>query len=168
MYEELPPGWMSDEELAELQRLAAGRMVLEIGTWKGRSACAMAMAGGQVWCLDTFQGDPSTGKEWTLPGLLLDAKRLDVVDRLHPLVDTWESLLPRLDLSWFDVLFYDAAHDERSTYEAGKILLAGARPDVPVVFHDFLGWHTVWLAVDRLIAESGRKHRIVGTMVVLY
>jgi hypothetical protein len=167
MYDDLPEGWMSDEELAELQNLAAGKTVLEIGTWKGRSACAMAQAGAEVYCLDTFQGDASTGKEWVLPDFLANAQRLGLLDRLHPLASRWEVLLPFLDLSPFGLLFYDAAHDEASTYEAGRLLLQRAGPNVPVAFHDFLGWHSVKLAVDRLTELSGRRLRLAGTIAIL-
>ena len=167
MFAKLPEGWMSDEELTELQRLAAGKRVLEIGTWKGRSACAMALAGAEVFCLDTFTGDSSTGFEWTFPTVVRAGQDLGVIERLHFLMGTWQAILPCLDLASFDLLFYDADHSEDATFEAGYALVRGAREDVPVLFHDYLGWESVMKGVNHVRDLSARDLRIVGTIAAL-
>lgn len=51
------PGWMEPEELVWLKEQADRfERVLEVGTWKGRSAYALAQSGAQVWTVDHFQG----------------------------------------------------------------------------------------------------------------
>jgi hypothetical protein len=51
-------GWMSDEELVWLYEQAKkSKNVLEVGSWKGRSAHALASGcKGDVYCVDTFEG----------------------------------------------------------------------------------------------------------------
>jgi hypothetical protein len=51
-------GWMSDDELYWLYSQAKGKQkVLEVGSWKGRSAQALALGcTGVVYCVDTFKG----------------------------------------------------------------------------------------------------------------
>ena len=52
-------GWMSDRELAYLAFLAQkSYSIAEIGTWRGRSARAIAdNTPGYIWCIDTWQDD---------------------------------------------------------------------------------------------------------------
>jgi len=55
-------GWTDDQELIWLHdRAATMNSVVEVGSWKGRSAHAL-LSGclGPVWCVDTFRG--SQGK----------------------------------------------------------------------------------------------------------
>lgn len=166
MFEDLPQGWMSDEELTELQRLAKGKTVLEVGTWKGRSAIAMAQVAERVFCVDHFRGDESTGKAWTLPELLHCATALGVMNRVHPIVCEWQIALPMLKHP-FGFCLYDADHSEDSTFRAGSMLLSENPNKIPVAFHDYLGWHSVKLAVDALATRYARSLRIVGTLAIL-
>jgi predicted O-methyltransferase YrrM len=52
-------GWMADVELVYLAHLASkGKSILEIGSWMGRSARAMAdNTEGQIHCVDTWADD---------------------------------------------------------------------------------------------------------------
>lgn len=55
------PGWIClTEEMVWLQRQATRfELVLEVGTWLGRSAAALALGGPkQVWTVDHFMGSP--------------------------------------------------------------------------------------------------------------
>ena len=53
------PGMMSEEELVYLAELASDReCIVEIGSWMGRSARAMAdNTKGKMYCVDTWQDD---------------------------------------------------------------------------------------------------------------
>lgn len=57
--------WTTDVELVALTEWAEGRkQAVEIGTWKGRSALAIAQGqpdDGHLWCVDDFSGDPEPG-----------------------------------------------------------------------------------------------------------
>jgi predicted O-methyltransferase YrrM len=56
------PGWTPPVMLALLADLARGKQtVVEIGSWLGRSAVAMAQTcAGTVYCVDTWHGDAGT------------------------------------------------------------------------------------------------------------
>lgn len=161
------PGFMSEIEMAELERLAAGQVVLEIGTWKGRSACAMAAVAKEVWCIDTFRGDRYAGRGWFLPEFLENAYKLGVWERIRFLGCPWEDLLPQLDLARFGLVLYDADHDYEPTAAAGRLLVGGCRPPT-IAFHDYSGYYPeVIRAVDELAELGGRSVRVVDTLAVL-
>lgn len=52
------PGWTDGRIIEELKNYAKGaKTIVEIGSWKGKSACAMAsVTDGLVYCVDTWQG----------------------------------------------------------------------------------------------------------------
>lgn len=48
----LPDGWLSDDEATELTRLAQGKDVLELGSYKGRSTVVLARVASSVVSID--------------------------------------------------------------------------------------------------------------------
>ena len=70
------PGMMSEEELTYLAELASDReWIVEIGSWMGRSARAMAdNTKGTVYCVDTWADDAygPAPAETTWPKLALE------------------------------------------------------------------------------------------------
>lgn len=67
----LPDGWLSPAEADELAKLAKGKVVLELGSWKGRSTVVLAGVASQVVSIDlhrpfTFLGEvyPDTFDEY--------------------------------------------------------------------------------------------------------
>lgn len=163
------PGWMNDGELVALRELAAGKTVLEIGTYRGRSAIEMAGVAKAVWCLDTFRGDAGCGEGWDLPDFYAEVFKAGVRDKIRAIVARWEEALPLLSLSPFDVVFYDADHSYSATLTAGLLMAEKARPDAVLIFHDYAdGWPGVIQAVDELAAAGGRKlRRMAGALAVL-
>ncbi|MGH7411754.1 MAG: hypothetical protein ACREJ6_11940, partial [Candidatus Methylomirabilis sp.] len=54
--------WIASMTRAEASRLGARPLCVELGTWCGASAVAMAEGGGNVVSVDTFRAsDPFTG-----------------------------------------------------------------------------------------------------------
>src|SRR3990172_6934433 len=154
---------MSGRDLAVLQELAAGKTVLEIGTWRGRSALEMARVAEAVWCLDTFSGDKYTetlyGPQFTWPDFNRNARERDLWPKLRLLVSCWEEILPLLRLARFDFAFYEAGHDYAETLAAGRILLAGLRPDAVLAFHDYSSnFPQVIRAINDLAAEHPKRN----------
>jgi hypothetical protein len=71
-------GWMDNSELSWLYEQACLRKtIVEIGTWRGRSAHALCsganISNGTVYCIDTFKGSPSE-----LDTVHIDAKTHDI------------------------------------------------------------------------------------------
>lgn len=169
----LPPaeGQMSGTDLDVLRELSRGKCVLEIGTWRGRSALEMAYEAEEVWCLDTFCGDPSMeaiyGPQFTLPDFAANARERGLWDKIRILVGRWQDTLLQINLARFDLAFYDADHSFDSTLGAGKILCQCLRPEAVVAFHDF-GNPTrdaVAAAVEHLARDHGRRLERRGDII---
>jgi SAM-dependent methyltransferase len=109
----LPDGWLAPDEADELRRLAAGKTVLELGAWKGRSTVVMAEVARYVVSIDRHQGIPEVGDEDSLPDYL-DAVR--GLPNVAIVVSTFKEFLPLLGVV-FDVAYIDGNHDSNSVEE---------------------------------------------------
>jgi predicted O-methyltransferase YrrM len=60
------PGWSSEEELTFLAECASkSKVVIEIGSWRGRTARAMAdNFDGELYCVDTFANNAYGNPGW--------------------------------------------------------------------------------------------------------
>lgn len=114
-------GWMTPTELSWLRAAAlsmpAGAKVFEIGSWKGRSAVALAVDHAYLTCVDTFRG----GAQGVTRGL---AARQDIFGiftanmlrlRLRPNVWKMSSLeaVARLPDESVDLVFDDSDHNDK-------------------------------------------------------
>lgn len=151
------PGWMTISELSWLEQQAAGKqLVVEFGSWKGRSSVALAAADRLV-CVDKFvdeQQETGTGNDLTAEFLAaigddsprVTAIRGDVSDR---------DFVEALEHSYggeADVVFIDASHDEASVRRdiatAKRLVRAGGI----VCGHDYsYAWPGVMAAVNELV-----------------
>jgi predicted O-methyltransferase YrrM len=160
---------MPDEGLAVLQRLAKGKRVLEIGTWKGRTAIAMAEVAEFVVTIDHFQGDAYTGSAFTLPEFIQNVRqRPELTDSLLSIVGDFRRVLPLLDVRQFNFLFYDGDHDKLPTEE----FLAFAMPLVEfgaiAVIDDYSArYPQVIEAVSESLVRFPFKLRTFGALAVL-
>lgn len=157
----LVDGWMSEHELVWLADRSYGlRLVVEFGSWCGRSSIALSAA-GRVLCVDTWQGsaehaeqmasgfDPlrewcrnTAGLENVLP---CEANLADPVD-----VEYVAGVVRRFGGA--DMVFIDAAHDYDSVVRdigtARRLLVPGGL----LCGHDYSGsWPGVMRAVDELV-----------------
>ena len=159
--------WTTDAEAAELVRLAAGRRVLEIGTYKGFGAVLMAQAGATVWAVDWHRGDGDLGATDTLCGWWTNVRRHQVEDRVIGLVGRAETVLPMLRRHQWDMAFIDGYHE----YEAVRRDIALAVPLVRrrgglLVFHDYCHvWPGVVRAVDEMRAQLERWNAVGWSVV---
>jgi predicted O-methyltransferase YrrM len=101
---------VSIEEALELQRLAEDKTVLEIGTWAGYSAIAMAQTARQVHTVDWHLGDAHAGQQETLPELWKNVMRYGLRDKIVIHVGRSEEVLPFLRDFAFDMVFIDGYH----------------------------------------------------------
>jgi predicted O-methyltransferase YrrM len=150
-------GWMTGSELAWLEEQATGRdLVIEIGSWRGRSSVALAAAGKLV-CVDTFIDQPQeTGSGADiLPDFMraigddaghVTAIRGDVSD-----ADFVEALEHQYG-GEADVVFVDASHDEASVRRDIRTALRLVKPGGVVCGHDYSpAWPGVMAAVNDLV-----------------
>jgi hypothetical protein len=54
-------GWLTEAEGRKLQELAIGKTVLELGSYCGRSTCAMAWTAARIVAVDWDFGDEQAG-----------------------------------------------------------------------------------------------------------
>lgn len=105
-------GWMPRPELEWLARQASiCRDVVEFGTYQGRSAKCMSLAGaGRVWCVDTFLLTPK------------NTPKIGVWDAAH------ENLMPEVQLGRIVLV--------RQHTQLGAKILRSARVQAQMVFID--------------------------------
>lgn len=168
-------GWLSDAEGAALQELARGKRVLEIGSWKGRSAVSMALGGAlHVYCLDHFKGDSYTGNVSaveTFRQFSENVEKFGVQDRISVLLGRSDDLLAVIDFSFFDLIYYDADHTHEATRKALTYFELFASEGSIWAVHDYdkkqPQYTGVIASVDETIQRTGRSLRVVDRLAIL-
>ena len=123
-------GWMSADELKWLHEKASQMSsVVEVGSWKGRSAYALASGcKGRVWCVDHFCGSPSE-----LNGAHAEANHENIYAAFRENVASLHNIsiarMSSVEASRFfegplDMVFIDGEH----TYESAKADIEAWRP----------------------------------------
>jgi predicted O-methyltransferase YrrM len=129
----LPDGWLSNQEATELQRLATGKTVLELGAWKGRSTVVLAQVARYVVSVDRHQGIPEREGVESLPDYLVNVRGLDNVAIV---IAQFDRIVPLFD-SFFNLCFIDGSHDEQSVYEDAMMAMEHTDGYGTIAFHDF-------------------------------
>ena len=110
--------------MALLVRLMGAKRCLEIGTYTGYSALAVALAlpkDGSIVCCDISEEFTSVGKPfWKKAGV---EKKIDL--RIGPALRTLDELLPK-EKGRFDFVFIDADKENYENYYERCLLLCGA------------------------------------------
>lgn len=157
--EELPEGWLSSHDIAELQRLGEGKTVLELGAWHGRSTVVLAGVAEYVVSVDRHLGIAAVDDSDSLPAYLEAVRPLRNVAIV---VAPFESFVPHLRP--FDLVFIDGDHDYASVQR--DIVLALLVEPVVVAFHDF-DFADVATAARETFGEPDRVHGSVASFVRL-
>lgn len=131
MPETLPAGWLSKADISELRRLAAGKTVLELGAWQGRSTAVLSEAAKYVVSVDRHQGIRNHDED-SLP-FYIDAIR--PLRNVAMVVASFKDFVPLLGEGTFDLVFIDGEHDYDNVI-ADIILALMVNPSV-VAFHDY-------------------------------
>jgi predicted O-methyltransferase YrrM len=163
------PGWLSLPEGQELIRLAAGKVVLEFGTFKGRSACAMGSVAKHVYAVDHFEGDshvPVDDPDALLAEAVSSAWKCGLTEKITFVVGNLWNVIPVLSPS-FDLIFYDADH--RHLPHRSALLRLREKlltPSVVIAIHDY---NDAWVkrVVDEFAETYGYETSVVDHLAVL-
>lgn len=177
------PGWLTHAEGRELARLAAGKRVLEVGSYAGLSTVCLARTAERVMCVDTFDGRGTAHPADTLSMFKRNLERYGVADQVEWIRATLaeaiklrvidiargESDLFLDRVTPFDLIFIDGDHSEaavRADIEAALPLLA---PGGLIAFHDYRNHLDpgVGHAVDALIGRGGNLVSLTDSLAVV-
>ena len=134
--------WFAEGEAEALAELARGRVVLELGAYKGASAVVMAKGGARmVHSVDWHRGDPELhGYRDTLCAMWHNLTAADVLHQVVIHVGRFQDVLPLFRPESFDLVFVDGCH----TYEAVKrdieLALPLLRTNGVLACHDYGRW----------------------------
>lgn len=168
-------GWMQEPEIDQLVVLAAGKRVLEVGSFKGLSAFCMGIVAESVTCVDTFSADASgasqSGEVTTLGAFQAATKRFRNISHF---VGTSElaATSPDGPHGTFDLVLIDATHEYDDCKQDIQLWWPRVKPGGLLVFHDYGhtlnsdgtvagGFPGVTKAVDEIFGPAP-----VGTVVV--
>jgi len=129
-------GWLSEDEGKELARLAAGKVVLEIGAYCGRSTICLAQKARSVGTIDPFDGRGTEVPGETFQLFSKNVTAHGVANRVNVLHGTSEDILPSLP-PVYDLVFIDGAHDRESVLRDAELATAVLKPGGVLVFHDY-------------------------------
>jgi predicted O-methyltransferase YrrM len=126
-------GWLTEAEGDKLAELAVGKVVLELGAWKGRSTLAIARTARLVVSVDTFKGDADTGEADTAAEYLENVRG---ADNVFPIRYDFSDGLPILTEAAYGLVFIDGQHDHDSAYRDALTAKRLLKPGGVVAFHD--------------------------------
>lgn len=174
---ELPGGWLTLEEAAALQTLAADRLVLEIGSYLGRSTVVLARVARHVVSVDHHRGSPEhqaggvchdpslmdySSRFNTLPTFLLNLDGYGVRDKVTVIVASSEEAGRFLARDAFDVVFVDGDHSADAVERDARLAMKLAKPWGRIVFHD-----RDWPGVRVGMARVGDPTPMAGSLAVM-
>lgn len=166
-------GWFNEDEMewigSQVQALPIGAVVVEVGSWKGRSSRAIAdnlPEGAKLYCVDTFtgsSGEPdahATAKDREGDDVFmsffhnlhdhLDAGRVMPVRMMSiHAAETLNNLRP-------DLIFIDAAHDHESVKQDIEAWLPLLKEGGLFCGHDYYaeGEGLYWIGVRQAVEEK--------------
>lgn len=174
--QELPDvaGWLNDDEGRLLAEMAAGKRVLEIGSYCGRSTIWMARTAQNVLAVDTFDGRGTPCPKDTRKEFLANVNRHGVGEKVDLCPSTTDKMLDNIRMNAdavqeFDFAFIDGAHDLPSvTFDIEQVMQV-LIPGGQIAFHDYErpSDSGVKTAVDKLISSGATVVNRAGSVIVL-
>lgn len=131
------PTSISDDEVARLVELAAGKVVLEIGSYLGHSTVAMAHVAERVYAVDWHRGDAHAGSEETMHPFLDNLEANGVRDKVIAHIGRSEDILPLFRAGSFDMAFIDAYHTTEAVLRDIDMVMPLVHVHGIVAFHDY-------------------------------
>jgi len=160
-------GWMHPLEGEELQRLAIGKHVVEIGSFKGLSTIIMAKVAKRVVAIDPFDRCEVTRNRDTFPTFRENVYSHGVEDKVITIVATAEAACPLIQPHSFDLALIDGEHTYDAVMSNIRVVAPLIKPDGLLLFHDYghVGFPGVKAAVDTW--RLSRPFKLVHTLAAV-
>lgn len=133
-------GYLQDAEATQLIKLAIGKTILEVGSFKGLSASLMAKVAARVSCVDTFMAHDN-GKDQTQEVRTLDEfkRAVSPFSNVTWFVGTSEQAATSPDgpQGQFDMIFIDAMHTYDACSQDIELWWPRLKPGGIMAFHDY-------------------------------
>ena len=164
-------GWLLEPEgrwLFDAARsLAPHSVVLEIGSFKGRSTCCLASGCGsraRIFAIDTFDGGPNLPRANSLPEFNANLSRCGVSELVQPVV----GLSAEIAKTWsrpIDLLFIDGSHNYEDVLADFSGFFPHVVPGGLVAMHDVN--NTDWPGVRQAWEERKHLLRAIGYLGIM-
>jgi predicted O-methyltransferase YrrM len=175
-------GWFYESEGVALQEVCRGKIVLEIGAWKGRSTCCIAEVAQAVVTIEHFKADDCIRKlypnvqspESLADDLTRNIEACGASDRVTVIHGDWKTTLTTAINIMRDggamphVIFYDADHQVGPVTEFLDQMNAHSFSGV-ICLHDYKpGEYPESVnAVNKFARTNNRSIRVVGSLAIL-
>jgi predicted O-methyltransferase YrrM len=155
-------------EAAELQRLARGGDVLEVGSLLGFSTVTLARVARHVHSVDPHAGYPAHDPRPTLEPFLRNLREHGVRDKVTVHVGTDGEVLPALAPAQFDMAFLDMTGLYNDTYYGIERAARVLRHQAVLCVHDcgHPDWPGALAAVEDYATHHGTEFRLVDRMAI--
>lgn len=145
-------GFLEAEELQRLVELAAGRDVLEVGSFMGLSAWGMGFVAKSLVCCDTFKANPVGQLQMPEFTTLADFQRATRrYSHVEVIPTASEVAVGVLAGRTFDMIFLDAMHTYPEVRDDTERWWPSLRPGGVFVYHDFA--HHDFPGVEQAVNE---------------
>jgi predicted O-methyltransferase YrrM len=164
-------GWMTGKELRWLAEKAAGKRVIEVGSFKGRSASAIAAVAEQLWCIDLWADRYIVGQEhWHEvkqesygDAFRTNCKAFLDSGKIVMLQGDSGKVLADFAFGPVDMIFLDGGHEEETVRRDIELALPLLKSGGLLCGHDYpinWGWPGVARAAEALL--PGAKGAVDG------
>jgi len=150
------PTALTRAEAAQLQELARGGLVLELGAQYGASTIALAGTARRVHSVDWHAGDSMAGHMNSLEAYFANLRRANVTNVVTH-VGRFEDVLPLYRDGSFDGSFLDGEHDRASVERDTELAMRLVRRGGFFAWHDY-GRFEVAGVVGRVVGDLAHTH----------
>ena len=170
-------GYLDPEEGRSLFRLALETppdgVIVELGSYKGKSAICLAQAGRRLYCVDSFEGepenpyaDPDHRAGCYREALEANLKRYVPTARVTTIQNNTAACGFTYAGDPVNLLFVDAAHDEASVRADVEAWLPHIAPDGVLAFHDS-DFEGVAAVIDDLLGDGWEITHAQGSLAAM-
>lgn len=129
------PSALTPREREVLRTLAAGQIVIEVGSLLGHATVAMGEVAAKVLAIDPHEGYPVDAPRPTLGAFITNLVQFGVRTNVVPILGRGQDILPVLKPFGFGLVFIDTMGDYEGTRELLR-LAAALAPNV-IAVHDY-------------------------------